>query len=278
MVETLIRPEELRDRLETDGMIVVDCRFYLPEPERGEAEYLEGHIPGAIYAHLDRDLSGPMTGRNGRHPLPAVDQMADRFSAWGIDDEAEVVVYDIAAGQIAARLWWMLRYLGHDRVALLDGALGGWTETGGNLRAGRETQAPRTFSPRVRAERQVETENLEGRLLIDARAPERYRGETEPLDPVAGHIPGARNKPTSSNLDAHGWFLPPSELRKRFEDLIGGRSVGEVVHYCGSGVTACHNLVAMEIAGIPGAKLYPGSWSEWCADDTRPTETKDNAP
>ncbi len=277
MVETVIRPNELRDRFETEGLVVVDCRFYLSEPARGEAEYLEGHIPGAVYAHLDRDLSGPMTGRNGRHPLPAVDQMVERFSKWGIDDEMEVVVYDIAAGQIAARLWWMLRYLGHDRVALLDGALDGWTETGGSLSAGRETRAPRAFSPRIRGEMRVEAENLEGCLLIDARALERYRGETEPLDPVAGHISGARNKPTSSNLDASGRFLLPGELRNRFEDLIGGRSADEVVHYCGSGVTACHNLVAMELAGIPGAKLYPGSWSEWCADNTRPTETGDEA-
>ena len=275
MLETLIHPDELRERIETERPVVVDCRFYLPEPERGETEYLEGHIPGAIYAHLERDLSGPMTGRNGRHPLPLIERIADRFSKWGIDDQTEVVVYDTAAGQIAARLWWMLRYLGHDHVALLDGALVGWTETGGSLRHGRETGVPRTFSPRPRAEMRVDVENLERYLLIDARTSERYRGENEPLDPVAGHIPGARNNPTSANLDASGRFLPPDKLHQRFEDLIGGRSADEVVHYCGSGVTACHNLLAMELAGIPGTKLYPGSWSEWCADGARPIESGD---
>ena len=252
--------------------MIVDCRFSLAEPDRGEEEYLEGHIPGAVYAHLDRDLSGPMTGSNGRHPLPSVDQMAERFSSWGIDDAAQVVVYDSAGGRIAARLWWMLRYLGHDRVALLDGGLPEWQASQGELRAGREERPRRDFTPQPRRDMVVGTDSVAQHLLIDARAGERFRGETEPLDRVAGHIPGARNHPTSANLDEQGRFLAPDILRRRFEDVVGTAALESVVSYCGSGVTACHNLLAMEVAGLPGARLYPGSWSEWCSDPQRGVE------
>lgn len=269
---TLIEAVDLASN--DDDWAIVDTRFYLPEPDRGEAEYLDAHIPGAVYAHLDRDLSGRPTGANGRHPLPSIEQMVDRFSKWGIDDDVQVVIYDTASGQIAARLWWMLRYLGHDAVAVLDGGLSSY---GGELRGGREERPPRNFTPRVREDLRIDVESLvenrEDRLLIDARAAERFLGETEPLDPVAGHIPGARNLPSASNLDTRGRFLSTEALRARFESEIGGTDASEVVSYCGSGVTACHNLLAMEIAGIRGARLYPGSWSEWCADESRPVET-----
>lgn len=253
---------------------IIDARFYLAEPEKGEAAYLEAHIPGAVYAHLDRDLSGPTTGTNGRHPMPAIEQMVDRFSKWGIDEDVQVVVYDDAGGQIAARLWWMLRYLGHHAVAVLDGGLPAFD---GELRAGREERTPRTFTPQVRDRMRIDVAALAQergeRLLVDARAGERFRGEAEPLDPVAGHIPGAKNLPCSSNLATDGRFAAAGELRARFDAVMGNRDVGDVVSYCGSGVTACHNLLAMEIAGLHGAVLYPGSWSEWCADDGRPVET-----
>ena len=270
----LVHANQLQANLGREDWAIVDTRFYLPEPDWGAAEYVEAHIPGAIYAHLDRDLSGPPAGTNGRHPMPSVEQMVDRFSKWGIDDDVQVVVYDNAGGQIASRLWWMLRYLGHDAVAVLDGGL---PVFGGELRGGHEERTPRSFTPQVQDAMRIDIDAVarhrHDHLLIDARAGERFRGENETLDPVAGHIPGAYNLPCASNLNADGRFLSPSELRARFEAVVGGKNVTEVVSYCGSGVTACHNLLAMEVAGIQGARLYPGSWSEWCADATRPIET-----
>jgi len=270
----LVQADPLQTNLGREDWAIVDTRSYLTEPDRGEAEYIEAHIPGAIYAHLDRDLSGPVTGTNGRHPMPSVEQMVDRFSKWGIGDDVQVVVYDNVGGQFAARLWWMLRYLGHDAVAVLDGGL---TAFDGELRGGREERASRTFTPRVVDAMRIDVDALErhhhDHILIDARAPERFRGETEPLDPVAGRIPGAKNHPSASNLDSGGRFVSSDELRERFNAIVGDTAVSNVVCYCGSGVTACHDLLAMELAGIRGARLYPGSWSEWCADETRPIET-----
>ena len=273
MHEPLTAGSALAGHLDDDDLAIVDCRFHLAEPERGEAEYLEGHVPGAVYAHLDRDLSGPMTGTNGRHPLPTVDQMVERLSAWGIDDAARVVVYDTAGGQIAARLWWMLRSLGHESVSVLDGGLREWRAIGGALRAGPEERRRRVFTPRPRPNTAVDADSMAGLLLIDGRSAERFRGETEPLDPVAGRIPGARNHPTGANLDTAGRFLPPDALRDLFEDVLGSIPPESTVSYCGSGVTACHNLLAMEVAGLHGARLYPGSWSEWCSDPRRPVAT-----
>ncbi len=274
MHSALISADELQTKLDREDWAIVDTRFYLPEPERGKAEHLEAHIPGAVYAHVDHDLSGPRTGRNGRHPMPSLEHMVDRFSRWGIDESVQVIVYDNAGGQFASRLWWMLRYLGHDAVAVLDGGLSSY---GGELRGGPEKRAPRKFTPKTREAMRIDVEALaphrDEYLLIDARAGERFRGEIEPLDPVAGHIPGAHDLPSGANLDDHGRFLSPTALRQRFESIIGERDTSEVVCYCGSGVTACHNLLAMEVAAIRGARLYPGSWSEWCADDTRPVET-----
>ena len=270
----LVHPNQLQVNLGHDDWSIIDTRFYLPEPDKGEAEYIEAHIPGAVYAHLDRDLSGPLTGTNGRHPMPSVEQMVDHFSKWGIDDDVQVVVYDNVGGQIASRLWWMLRYLGHDSVAVLDGGLAAF---GGELRGGREERTPRSFTPRVQDAMRIDIDSVarhhHDHLLIDARAGERFRGENETLDPVAGHIPGAKNLPCASNLNAEGRFVAAEELRARFDAIVGDGDTTEVVSYCGSGVTACHNLLAMEVAGIHGARLYPGSWSEWCADKSRPIET-----
>ncbi|HSF17485.1 MAG TPA: sulfurtransferase [Vicinamibacteria bacterium] len=272
-MEPLIAANQLLAHSHDTDWATIDCRFYLAEPHRGEREYLLGHIPGAVYAHLDRDLSAPPSGTNGRHPLPSIVKMTDRFSQWGIDEAVRVIVYDTAGGQIAARLWWMLRFLGHDAVSVLDGGLAAYEASGGPLARNHERRSPRRFEPRVREAMRIDVDalrkTLENHLLLDARAPERFRGDAEPLDPVAGHIPGARNLPSSTNLDERGRFLPEQELRKRFSAVIEGGG-DSVVSYCGSGVTACHNLLAMEIAGLTGAKLYPGSWSEWCADRERP--------
>jgi thiosulfate/3-mercaptopyruvate sulfurtransferase len=271
---TLILPAELAPRLADPDWAVIDCRFDLGAPDKGEYDYIEEHVPGAIYAHLDRDLSGARTGTNGRHPLPSVRQMEERFSSMGIDETVQVVAYDASSGVTAARLWWMLRYAGHDAVAVLDGGLAAWKAEGQPLASGREMRRPRTFVARARDSMRIDVDALESSLarllLIDARAPERFRGEVEPYDPVKGHIPGARNHPTSESLSKDGRFLDAGVLRERFLSLLGTTPMESVVSYCGSGVTACHNLLAMEVAGLPGARLYPGSWSEWCADARRP--------
>lgn len=253
---------------------VFDCRHDLMQPEAGEAQYREAHIPGALFAHLERDLSGAKTGGNGRHPLP--DRGA--FIAWlgqqGLRPADQVVCYDAGNGAMAARLWWMLRWAGHAGVAVLDGGLAKWRAENRPL----TQEAPRfphtSYPVRPPAAAAVDVAQvqagLERLLLVDARAPARFRGEQEPIDPVAGHIPGARNRFNAGNVLAEGTFKSPAELRREFEALLGGRPPSEVVHYCGSGVAACHNLLAMEIAGLPGGKLYAGSWSEWSADPERP--------
>ena len=274
----LIVAEELLPHLGEPDWAVVDCRFNLLAPDEGESQYFEAHLSGAVYAHLDRDLSGPRTGRNGRHPLPSVPEMAARFSRWGIDASVQVVAYDADSGPMAARLWWMLRYFGHDRAAVLDGGMRGWRAAGLPTRAGREERAPRSFTPRLRSSMRVEAAQILERagsgieVLVDARAPERFRGEEEPLDPVAGHIPGALNHFYHKNLDPQGRLLSADALREQFRALLGNAAPESVVSYCGSGVTACHNLLAMEQAGLEGARLYAGSWSEWCSDPSRPIE------
>jgi thiosulfate/3-mercaptopyruvate sulfurtransferase len=275
----LIEPRTLADHLADPGWRVVDCRFDLANPAAGEAAYAAGHVPGAVYAHLDRDLSAPRTERSGRHPLPSVAEAAATFGRLGIDGRVQVVAYDDSAGMYAARLWWWLRALGHARVAVLDGGLTAWRAAGLPLSTAPAAVAPRTFVPRPEPRVAVDADELAGLLegnacvLLDARAPERYEGRTEPLDPKAGHVPGARNHPYLRNLGPDGRFLPPDALRERLLARLGGRRPTEVVSMCGSGVTACHTLLALEVAGLPGARLYPGSWSEWCRDPARPVAT-----
>lgn len=255
---------------------VFDCRHDLKNTEYGRVAYARGHIPGALFLHLDDDLSGAKDGRNGRHPLPAVDDFARRMSACGVDATTQVVAYDNEGGIFAARLWWVLRWLGHDRVAVLDGGLAGWRRGKRELQTEMPVVAPRTFLPQPRpmtvATADVMANLASARMLVvDARSPERFRGENETLDPVGGHIPGAVNRFYFENLDDDGcFFKPAAELREEFAALLAGRAPDQVVQQCGSGVTACHNLLAMELAGWPGSKLYPGSWSEWCADPARP--------
>jgi thiosulfate/3-mercaptopyruvate sulfurtransferase len=276
MHTTLIRPADLAPNLADPRWVVVDCRFDLANPAWGEEQYVAGHIPGARYAHLDRDLSGAKTGTNGRHPLPTVDQMSATFGALGIASHTQVVAYDADSGMFAARLWWMLRFLGHDAVAVLDGGFARWVAEGGAVQPGRVTATPTVFSAAPRTDWRLSVDQVaagvEG-LLVDARAPERFRGLNETIDPVAGHIPGARNYHFQLNLAEDMTFKPAAELRAQWEQVLEGHDPREVVMYCGSGVTACHNLLALEVAGLPGSRIFPGSWSEWSADPNRPVET-----
>jgi len=243
----------------------------------GGAEYAKAHVPGAQFVHLDRDLSAPKTGSNGRHPLPTPEAAAALFARLGIDEHKQVVAYDQDNGMYVARLWWMLRWLGHDAVAVLDGGFAKWSKEGREMTADVPEAHASSFgihrvTPTVSASGVRASLHRHTLFLMDARAPERFRGDVEPLDPVAGHIPGARNRPFAQNLDADGTFKHPAFLRAEFTALLDGASHETVVHSCGSGVSACHNILAMEIAGMPGTRLYPGSWSEWCADPMRPIE------
>lgn len=274
---TLIRCDELAPHVGDPDWAIVDCRFTLGKPERGQADYLEGHIPGSVYAHLDRDLSGPaVPGRTGRHPLPEVATFSAKLSSWGIDDTVQVVALDDSGGSMAARLWWMLRWLGHDAVAVLDGGWQAWRHGGYPSRGGEETRAPRAFVARPRDDRVVTVAEVAAHLgdpgfhLVDARAADRYRGENETIDPVAGHIPGAASLPYAGNLDASGRFRSPHELRARFKAALGERHPQSAVFYCGSGVSATHDLLAMAHAGLGDGRLFVGSWSEWITDPDRP--------
>ena len=255
---------------------VFDCRHDLAKPELGEAQYGDGHIPGALFAHLERDLSAAKTGRNGRHPLPDADDFAEWVQKSGLLPADQVVCYDAGNGAMAARLWWMLRWIGHGEVAVLDGGLAKWTREGRPVTSEVPRFTPRKYPLELRPELAVDVgtleRNLEKCLLLDARAPARYRGEQEPIDPVAGRIKGAQNRFNMENVSPEGTFKPPSILKQDFQSVLKGRSPAEVIHYCGSGVAACHNLLAMEIAGLSGGKLYAGSWSEWSSDAKRPKE------
>ena len=257
---------------------VFDCRHDLKNPQYGRQAYARGHIPGALFLHLDDDLSGRKDGSNGRHPLPHVADFARRMADCGVDTTTQVVAYDNEGGIFASRLWWLLRWLGHDRVAVLDGGLAGWKRSKRALEEQVSVVAPREFIARPQ-DMAVEVGQVlaelpsERMLILDARSPERFRGENETLDPVGGHIPGAVNRFYFDNLDDDGCFFKPvEELRAEFAALLGARPPAQVVQQCGSGVTACHNMLAMELAGFTGSKLYPGSWSEWCADPARPVE------
>ena len=283
MYRTIISPEELREKLGRQTWIIIDCRYRLGQPTAGYEAYLEGHIPNAQYAHLDKDLSGKIVpGRTGRHPLPSLVKATQRFSSWGIGDGVQVVLYDDRSGAIAARLWWMLRWLGHERVAVLDGGWNAWQERGHPVSQELPSTGPRVFKPRPQKGWTVDADYIQGRmqdedfLLVDSRSANRFSGKDEPIDPVAGHIPGAANFPHTDLIEKDGYWLMPDEIEERFEALLGNDEADEVVFYCGSGVTACRNLLAYRHAGLGDAKLYPGSWSEWITDENRPVEKKDN--
>ena len=272
---TIVSCSELAAHLNDADWRVFDCRHQLSDPGYGEKAYAAGHLPGAFFLHLDRDLSGLKTGKNGRHPLPDPQQLAVKLGAAGVSQQTQVVVYDDAGGMMAGRLWWLLRWLGHDKVAVLDGGIGQWLKEGRPLSSEIPTSKPADFSV-VQRDWVVSADDVLANIergefcVIDARAPDRFRGENETMDPVGGHIPGARNRFFRDNLDADGYFRSAAELRNDYLGLLAGVEPAQVVMQCGSGVTACHNLLAMEIAGLHGAKLYAGSWSEWCSDPARP--------
>jgi len=275
MLNTLISTDELESRLGRPDLVICDVRHDLAKPGWGKAQYDAGHVPGAVFVHLDADLSAPMTGTNGRHPLPTPETAAATFGRLGISPNKQVVAYDQGSGAFAARLWWMLRWLGMESVAVLDGGYAKWAGEGRVASEDADAPQPTQFkirrvTPTVSASGVMASLARQTLLLLDARAPERFRGETEPLDPVAGHIPGARNRPYTQNLNPDGTFKHPAFLRAEFGAILDGVSEDLVVHQCGSGVTACHNILAMEVAGLHGTRLYPGSWSEWCADPSRP--------
>jgi len=280
---TLVTVEQLREHLEDPAWRIIDVRHDLMDVDAGLRAYKAGHIPGAVFAHTDEDLSGRKTGRNGRHPLPEREDIVQAFRRWGVDDDTQVIAYDANGGNFAVRLWWLARWLGHTRVAVLDGGWPRWVASTGLSSTAVPAPAAGRFTDRsssmslVQAEDVVRNLGTRERLVLDARTPERYRGEQEPIDPVAGHIPGARNRPWQRNLEADQTFKSRQALREEFEAALGSTPPDRVVHQCGSGVTACHNLLAMEIAGLSGSALYAGSWSEWIADPARPVATGDEA-
>ena len=275
---TLISTAVLASHMADQAYAIVDCRAKLDDPGWGALEHATAHIPGAVYADLTTDLSGPKTGTNGRHPLPEPHTLAHTFSRLGITSGIQVVAYDQENGMFASRLWWLLRWLGHDAVAVLDGGFKKWTGEGRPVEGGDTHRPSRDFTGSPRPDMAVDVATVASHLgasaplLVDARAPERYRGEVEPLDKTAGHIPGAKNHFFQWNLDEQGLFRTPEELRAKISATVGSVPADQIVCYCGSGVTACHNLLAFEHAGLTGAKLYAGSWSDWSSDTSRPVE------
>ena len=296
MYRLLIDPATLNALLTEHACVVFDVRHDLADHQAGFKAWCNGHVPGAVFLDHEHDLCAPKTGTNGRHPLPALDDFAALMLRHGVTPGVQVVVYDGGAGAFAAHLWWMLRWMGHDDVAILDGGWVAWQASGlsvasapagtaspgeGSALAGQPSKAHAgcrfqgvaPSMPVVDATQVLANIAEPGFVVVDARAENRFRGEVEPMDPVAGHIPGALNRPNSLNCQPDGRFLPAGQLRDAFEALLGDKRPDQVVHQCGSGITACHNLFAMELAGLTGSVLYPGSWSEWCSDPLRPVAT-----
>ena len=275
----LVTTEELQKHLDDPDWIVIDTRHELTNPETGPKAYAQGHVPGAYFMHVDHDMSGKKTGKNGRHPLPDIAEFAAKVNERGIAPGKQVVIYDDLSHNFSVRLWWMLRWLGHDKVALLDGGWPLWVKEGRPVT--KEVPRPRkgAFVPRPHLGDTVDVhyvdrfrESKDGKL-VDARTVERFEGRNETIDPVAGHVPGAINRFWKDNVEPDGRFKAAAKLKGEFKELLGGTDPASVVHMCGSGVTACHSIFAMELAGLAGSKLYPGSWSEWCADPARPVAT-----
>jgi thiosulfate/3-mercaptopyruvate sulfurtransferase len=278
MYTTIISADTLEAHLSTPNWVIVDTRFDLANSQWGRQAYDAAHIPGAQFLDLNADLAGPLNGRNGRHPLPDITIFAATLSAMGIGAGTQVVVYDQGTAMFVARLWWMLRWLGHDAVAVLDGGYAAWEKESRPVNALKPAPTRAAFAPQVREALRIDCSAVVSGLaqrahtIIDARGAERYRGDVEPIDAVGGHIPGAKNRPFSKNLDSDGKWRPAAQLRTEFETLLGSASPQHVVHSCGSGVSACANILAMEHAGMQGSQLYAGSWSEWSCDPSRPVE------
>jgi thiosulfate/3-mercaptopyruvate sulfurtransferase len=278
---TLISVEGLAQYLYAPDWIIIDCRFQLDDTEKGRLDYQEAHIPGALYAHLDEDLCGPiLPGETGRHPLPDVDQFSERLGSWGISSKTQVVVYDDQGGMFAARLWWMLRWLGHETVALLDGGFSAWIAEGYPVSDEIPCPDQQVFSPDIQSDMLLSADDVlqnfgdPGHILVDSRSPERYQGLNEPIDPVAGSIPGSINYFWGTNLDSRGHFQQKQVLRGRFDTLFGDVPSENVTFYCGSGVTAAHNVLAVAHSGFAMPRLYADSWSEWITDPDRPIVTR----
>jgi len=276
---TLIDTATLAAELSSPDLVLFDCRFELGNAGWGESEYAAAHIPGAQYLHLDRDLSSPITPASGRHPLPDPEVFARTLAARGVGEDCQIVAYDQGNGAYGARLWWLARWIGLRRVAVLDGGLAAWRAAGLPLDSAVPAPKPRQLTAHPNADAWLSSDAVQassrkpGQLLIDARGAQRFAGRNETIDPVAGHVPGARNHPFPGNLGIDGKFLSPEQLRRRWSVILGSLPPSAVIAMCGSGVTACHNLLALEHAGLPGGRLYPGSWSEWIRDPRRPIAT-----
>lgn len=276
---SIISSDILYQHLDDPQWRIVDCRFNLLAPNEGRGLYAIEHLPNALYAHLDEDLSSPVTDTSGRHPLPDVEQLKTKLGAWGINSQTQVVAYDDAGGSYAARLWWLLHWLGHNKAAVLDGGFSIWKKQGLPTTAEPSHVSPTTFKGEPDHKMLVTTDQLQHQLahsdacIIDVRDPERFHGVREPIDTVAGHIPGAVNIPWKSNIDGNGLFLPKGQLYDQYKRLLHTHTANEITFMCGSGVTACHGLLVLDYIGANDARLYPGSWSEWIRDPARPIES-----
>lgn len=274
--KTIISSDILKTNLDNKDFIIFDCRCDVKDSTYGIQAYTEGHIRNSIFVDIDADLASERTVTSGRHPLPSIDNLSEKLSQWGLNSSKQAVIYDDAGGAFAGRMWWVLKWLGHVNVAVLDGALGGWLASGGKLTTENTIFERSVFTPQPQEEMYVSIKEVEDaqykmdKLILDARSKERYLGIKDPIDPVAGHIPGAISHPLGQNLDKKGHFKSPEELKHCFNKLIGETDTNDIISMCGSGITACHNILAMNIAGIVGAKLYVGSWSEWIVDKNRP--------
>ena len=279
---TIISAENLIKSLQDENTLVFDCRCDIKDTTYGIQAYTEGHIPGSIYVNVDTDLASEKTPSSGRHPLPDVHALSEKLSQWGLSSEKQAVIYDDASGAFAGRMWWILKWLGHKKVAVLDGGLGSYMSTGGKLTTDETIFEKNIFTPNIQSEMVVEITDVEeaqykmNKLIIDARSKERYLGIKDLVDPIAGHVPGAISHPLSLNLNKDGKFRSPEDLKLAFDKIIADTTSENVISMCGSGITACHNILAMEIAGIKGIKLYVGSWSEWITDKSRPIANIDN--
>jgi len=279
MFNTLVTTEELAAHIDDPDWLIFDCRFTLTEAGAGRKNYAQAHIPGAIYVHLEEDLSSAISNTSGRHPLPDADSLSKKLSAWGVDNTKQLIVYDDAFGAIAGRMWWILRWLGHTKIALLEGGLPVWLRDGHATTERLPILTPAIFQPQINTSLVVNTDDVEAMmnddsyLIIDARSEERFEGVLEPFDKVAGHIPGALNVPYDDNLSVSGGFETQEELYESYSDRVNDLKNENIIHMCGSGVTACHNILAMEHAGLTGSRLYAGSWSEWITNSTRPIAT-----
>lgn len=280
MHTTIISVAELAGNIHNPDWAIIDCRFSSNDSERGRRDYLHGHIPGSVYAHVEEDLSGPfIPNQTGRYPLPPVDALTQKLSSWGIDSSVQVVIYDDMKTTAAARLWLLLRWLGHDAVAVLDGGWPQWQQKGYPVQIDCELRPFKHFLPRIRPELILTTPQVQELLhnpnyrLFDSRSVDRYRGENENLYPIAGHIPGAQSADYLNNVDSAGLFRPMDELRSRFQSLLAGTPAEHVIFYCGAGISSANNVLALTHAGLGSASLYLGSWSEWIADPSRPVQT-----